>query len=145
MSHRIRATALVPLIALVLIGCTPNAESTSDDPVTAQTVAEACEIALEDIAKASEQMTEAMAQFLTDPAAAEQTFADIAAAMHTSADGLDNAEVKAAVETAAVALEESAVIIGDAMADPANADQQELADASSDLQARFDDLAALCQ
>lgn len=148
MSRRASTIIATAFAGLLLAGCTaagPGPVASSDpEPVSGQTVAEACAIAVEDVAAASEGMADALGEMFSDPTVATTMLSDIAAEMHESAESLENAEVQTAVEEAATSLENLAEVTAAAFADPANSDQQVLSDASDDVEAKFAALTELC-
>lgn len=147
MSRRAPIILSTVFAGLLLAGCTAGTtDSTPGDPEPAsgQTVAEACAIALDDVAAASEGMADALGEMFTDPTVATTMLSDIAADMHESADGLENAEVQTAVEEAATSLDALSEVTAAAFADPQNADQQALTDASDDVEEKFATLSELC-
>ena len=145
MSRRASAIMSIAFAGLILAGCSAAGPGSGGPaPVSDQTVAEACTIALEDVAAASEGMAEALGEMFTDPTVATTMLSEIAADMHESADGLENVEVQTAVEEAATSLDTLTEVIAAAFADLENADQQALSDASDEVEEKFATLSELC-
>jgi len=146
-----RASVLSVLVlgalAFVLTGCVaPAADADPPAPtVTAQSAREACNAVGEHLNEASESFLAALQNLAADPTSVVAALETIADSFRSSAEDLDNLEVKAAVGELADAYEAFVDVYDAALSDPAKADPTDLEDAAQVVLEQSQSIAGLCQ
>lgn len=131
-SRRARLFAAIGAIALVPAALTACSGG--------QSVSEACKVAQESITDASSGMTEAM----SDPAAAEQAFADLTTAITEAGDDITNEEVKGAYDEFAASFQDTQAVLEEMTADPANADMDAITEATNGMTESAQKISEVC-
>jgi len=131
-SRRARLFAAIGAIALVPAALTACSGG--------QSVSDACQVAQEAITDASSGMTEAM----SDPAAAEQAFADLTSEISAASDKITNEEVKGAYDDFAASFQDTQTVIEEMTADPANADMEAVTEATNGMTESAQKISDVC-
>jgi hypothetical protein len=158
--RHVSAFAVLALGGLLLTGCASistssegasesegsgsDSSSTDMNTATDQTVAEACKELQEGLSASTSALQNSMTQLSTDPNAAAAELDAFIEEFAAVRDGLGNAEVKAAADSAGAAYEELVAQAKSVAADPASVDQTAFMETMDNVQTELSAVGELC-